>query len=275
MALDQSAWPEPGTRRRLFTSRQTVVAAVLVAAGVLVYLELRCASTREWLVAHPFTVALGAGLALLALTVLAVERLFALVESRRWRSSALAALDAYLFSADRAVQRIVDRLLDLVRTLPAPPQGEPRVSEALEMLLEQDRPRLVALSDFVREQTDSLAVVAMGAVATLTRHEPLVPAVERIAEQQRRLAEVADRANFLSFIGGGYGGPHDAKLKEHAAEHMASVQKGLQMFTNELHEMRWFVMRARESTQKPTWWKRTLKRVAEKQDPEPPNGPSN
>jgi hypothetical protein len=65
--------------------------------------------------------------------------------------------------------------------------------------------------------------------------------------QQRRLAEIADRSNFLSFIGSGLEGGANATLERHAVQHIGAIDEKLQAFLSDLQTMRLQVVKAREA----------------------------
>ncbi len=102
------------------TPLRVVVAFTLTAALALVCCELAFGWVRQWLAARPATVAVAVGLIFLVLTVFLVECWLALKESERWRAPAVAALDAYIHSADDVAQQVYSHVYELVAALPAP-----------------------------------------------------------------------------------------------------------------------------------------------------------
>jgi hypothetical protein len=228
------------------------VVAIVLAVGIgLVASELALERLRRWLAARPVTVAVAVGLIFLVLTVFLVERWLALNESERWRTPAVAALDAYIHSADDVGLQIYSRVYSMVDELPVPagvvasprlPWPEPHIADALQRLLEQDRldssARVVALSSFMRGQANHLAVTALLATQTIARHEPFAWIIENIAQQQTRLADAARSCNGLDWVGSGFGGAHNTTYRATAAKGMQDIEKGLQAFVDEVHTMR-------------------------------------
>lgn len=220
--------------------RWVLAGSIVLAAVVAICLELFSAGFRRWTVDHPVTVAIGTGAALVGLTALVVERLIAVSEARRWRTPALLGLDAYVFSADRANQRIHARLVQEVKGLPAPPGGGWvfRFGQALTLILEQRRLALLEISDFVRLEADALALVAMQVGGTASRAEGLNDSLERIFVEQARLARIAEIPAQLSYYGGGFNGPGAARLRSLAAEAANEADELAEAFQHELETLR-------------------------------------
>lgn len=224
----------PARWRRLLA---VVTALVAIAA---ICLELVSADFRCWAVNHPIAIAIGTGAALIGLTAFAVERLLAAREARRWRTPALLALDAYVFSADRTNQRIHARLVEEVKDLPSQPGGgwTFRFGEALTLILEQRRLALLKISDFVRREADELALVAIQVSGTASRAEDLNDTLGRVFTEQARLARIAEICTHLSFLGTGFSGPNAERLRVLADEATKEAEDLVQAFQDELATMR-------------------------------------
>jgi hypothetical protein len=233
---------------------------MVASAGIGIGLELGLACFRRWLISHPFTVALGAGLIVVALTLLGVERVFGIIESRRWRSAALVALDHYVFSVDRAVQAIYERINEIVRALPQPPAHDPgRVGLKLELILEQRPEAFEELSDFIREQADALGSTAMVAASTVARHEPYAEMVRRIFLQQQRLGDAAQMCHGLLFTATAVRNSGSEKLKPLLARYVREVEQLLEAVVDDIHTIRLQVMEAREDDGSPAMRVATVK----------------
>jgi hypothetical protein len=211
-----------------------------LAVIAAICLELLSADFRCWAVDHPIAVAIGTGAALIGLTAFVVERLLAAREARRWRKPALFALDAYVFSADRANQRIHSRLVKEVKGLPSPPRGDWffRFGEALTLIIEQRRLALLEISDFVRREADELALVAIQVSGTASRAEDLNDTLDRVFAEQARLARIAELCAHLSFLGAGFTGQNAERLRALASEAAKEAEELAEAFQNELATMR-------------------------------------
>jgi hypothetical protein len=252
MAMPTTSWKDLDQRKRGVTPVRVIVAAALAASFGSVVSELVFHGLRGWFAEHPVTVAVVSGLIFLVLTVFLVERWLAFNESQRWRTSAMAALDAYIHSADDAVRRIYSRVYVVVEELPAPPNAvagtprlpspEPHIGDAVARLLAQDerdrKDRLVVLSSFIRVTANELSVTALLAMQTIARHEPFAWVIGNIAKQQSRLADAARTCNALDFMRSGFGGAHDATYRKRAAKGGPDIEDLLQAFVDELHTMR-------------------------------------
>ena len=163
MSANVRGWRELDSHRWWWVDRKLAAAIVVFAAGVAAAVIELCSHTmREWTGARPYAVALAAGLVVLVLTVLGVERFLALTESRRWRQPARVAIDTYIFSADSATQRIYGHMEELLRSLPTPPAHDPvRMRDSVEQLSGQDPEKLDALYKAIRSETDQLGPIAM------------------------------------------------------------------------------------------------------------------
>ena len=113
-----------------------------------------------------------------------------------------------------------------------------RLSEALKLLADQRHLRLRALSDFVREEADELAFMAMQVGATASRPGHFNAATERIFLEQGRLVRVAELCNFLSFLGSGFSGPDAIALRQQAAAKAEETSDLMEAFLAELSTLR-------------------------------------
>lgn len=216
-------------------------ALLLVAlACAAVALEVLCCPFRQWTATHPVSVTLAAGSVVVVFTALVVERVIATIEGRRWRLPSLLAVDAYVYSGDRAAQRIRRRVRDEVYALPSPPARTwPfRFCTALEMLVEQERERLDGISEIVREETDALAVIAMQVGSVTSRSDRFAGVLVRIFEQQDRLGRLAQLVHHLLFLGAGFSGPKGQALRDRAAATASDAEDLVQAFLAELAALR-------------------------------------
>lgn len=199
-----------------------VAAIVVLAIGVaFAVIELCDEAVRKWTVAHPYTVALSAGLVVLVLTVLGVERVLALTDSRRWRQPARVAIDTYIFSADSATQRIYRQMRELLRSLPKPPAHDPvRMLDIIEQLSDQAPETLNALYKTIRSESDQLGPIAMTAGDTIVRHQPYRWVADDVFAIQKHLGDAALATNDLYHAIHLAGGPQSSRALE--------VRKGLQ-----------------------------------------------
>jgi hypothetical protein len=214
--------------------RRLGIAAIVLGTLGAILLELTCPAFRDFTVSHP----LLTGVVLVALTVLGVERLIALQESRRWRNPALSSIETYMYSADRAAQSVQGEILAQTRSLPSPPSHEPRLREALEIIAKQDRARLRPLSAYAREQADVAGHVAMSAYATLGRHAPAGAFIEPITRTQAMLGSLSSDLNSISFMSGGLGGEKDATFRDLIAKKAQEAEQELFDLSHLLAEMK-------------------------------------
>jgi hypothetical protein len=241
------SWQELGACNERSWLRIAAIAAIGLLGLTVLGLELWCSTVREWLIAHPATVAVGTGLAILIVGALGLEPLLRRIEAHRWRQPSLLVVDNYIFSAERAAQRIRDRLLELVKGLPSPPTSVPSISHALGALVEQDRDQLRDLSDYVREQVDELGTVAMLAPSIIGRYAPHLGAVEDMFKEQHRLGRLAEHIHFLAFVGDGLAQPEGQAFQEFVDEHRQAADRLLTQFVHELHRLRLQVLQARDN----------------------------
>jgi hypothetical protein len=220
--------------------RLTIGAALIFLAICAVTAEAGCSSFRAWSVSHPVAVAIGVGAGLVLFTALVIEHAIGALEARRWRIPSLLAIDAYVYSADRAAQRIHRKVKEELKALDSPPGGTWvfRLNEALELLVDQNCLRLGVLSDFVREETDELALIAMQVGATASRPGHFSDAIERIFREQGRLAKMAELCHFLSFLGSGLSGPDATALRQQAAARATEAGDLMEAFLTELSALR-------------------------------------
>jgi hypothetical protein len=220
---------------RLFAGASVVVLAICAIVA-----EAGCEGFRAWSISHPIAVSIGIGAGFILFTALVIERAIEALEARRWHIPALLAIDAYVFSADRAARRIHEKVVEELKALDSPPAGTWvfRLSEALELLADQRHLRLRALSDLVREEADELAFMAMQVGATASRPGHFDDATERIFLEQGRLARVAELCNFLSFLGSGFSGPDAIALRRQAAAKAEETSGLMEAFLSELSTLR-------------------------------------
>jgi hypothetical protein len=239
-----------GGRQRLRARAQwrhlaEVPRARLIVGAVLLFvtisaaaLESLSADVREWSVGHPIAVALISGGILILITALVVEHAIAVLESRRWRTASLMAIEAYVFSAERARRRIHAEVKRQVQNLPTPPTDWTfQLRDALELILDQQRLVMRVLSDYARLQTDELAVVAGHATAALSRHLPYADGVERVAAQQARLGSIAAQINFLSFLWTGLQGQDAPAAQRHIDRVLDEIVETDAAFYRELEDL--------------------------------------
>ena len=185
---------------------------------------------------------------LLVLTVFAVERWLAFTESERWRSPALMALNAYVFAADRVGRLINDRMLELVRELPSHPH-EPRLNDALVFLLAQpvtpagDGP-VHKLAVFARDETSALTITAAVMADMVARHQAFAWVVKTIAQEQQRLADIADRLNGMSRMLAGPARASDPKWSNTIERQTTEVFSLMQTYLEVLNDLRALEMEA-------------------------------
>jgi hypothetical protein len=222
------------------------VVLVLAGAVVVSWLEQTNADVRRWAVEHPITVALVAGLVLLALTVLGVERFLSLMESRRWRDPGREAINTWLFAADEAIRNIGLGVERAAESLALPPAPGSKLRDFLPALAEQDPDALRDVSDLVRREAGHVGITAMTAVSIVARYTPLGGVARMMFDAQRHFDEVADICRHLAWTNPLLLGEHRVKVLPLAVDAAEKVSRLLSEINDDLVHLRLYVMQTRD-----------------------------
>jgi hypothetical protein len=241
VASSPGAWLPLGRRGSRARLGGALVLAALLAA--VVALEFASPCFADWTVGHPLTVTVLVGLAVVDLTVAGVEHAIATREGRRWRLPALLAIDAYIYSADRAAGRISARINETAEELvPSRHPGGPlRLTDVLELIVRGDSDRFDGLSALVREEADALFPLAVQAGSVAARSDRFALDARRIFDEQDRLGQLAETLNGLRFLGR----PRNEAARTQVTRREEEAERILRSFLGELANLRIAVAEAR------------------------------
>jgi len=236
----------PSGRPRLSPA---TAAAALVVILAIVALTAEHASTAvsAWAVNHPITVAIATGVALAAMTILGVQRFLARKEAQRWHRPALEAVNAYLFTADRAIRGIWEVLEERAQAAASAGRASSDLDKLLVALAETEPDVLRDCADDVRDRASTLASTVM-AVSAVVAHDPaLMGIVTLLGEGQRRFDDIADICRHLAWVNPLLTGEHRETARVHAEETAAKVPNLLREINEDLVHLRLLVMQSRQT----------------------------
>lgn len=189
--------------QRAFSPRRVLVGVLIALAvgAVLTDLTLPCVS-NFWQ-AHPMLAAFGSGAVLIGLTALVVDALIRHAEARKWRGTALEAVETYLYVADSVTHELTEFIEASADQYSQPTGSTGDLRADLTRLIREHPGWVNELGEFVRQRADRAGEVALAATTALSLYPPLAGFVPRLNDLQRFLREIMDTCRGISFASGG------------------------------------------------------------------------